>query len=1196
MADLLLFPQPGQVPDAPERAQALDITRSFIVEAPAGSGKTGLLIQRLLKLLASPSVTDPAQVLAITFTRKASHEMRDRVLQQLAAAHAGTPTTNPFDAETRTLALAALARDQHLNWGLLEHPNRLNIATIDAFCIQIAKSLPILSGAGGQSPVEDASELYAEAARRTLLLLGGDEPALTTALETLLLHRDGNLAECESLIAAMLQWREQWGNLIPLTHDQLTDHYLETTTLPRLERALDQAVCRALTRLDKLMPPPLCHALADLAHRMAQADGYEGAYSPIALCRELKSAPGTASKDLDHWRALAHIAVAPSTETWRKPRGITIRNLKFDISPQDKAELITLLESLNDVPDLCDALCDLTNLPPLHYPPDQWLVAKALFRVLSRALVELQFVFANRGECDFTQFSLIARESLNHASALDDLASSTGFNLEHLLVDEMQDTSSAQYELIRLLTHRWDGHSQTIFLVGDPKQSIYLFRQARVARFLETLRAHRLGDLPLTPLYLTANFRSQANLVDAFNTTFSKIFPPPDSTSPESVPYRPAHATHAPTPGPSLKWHLATIPYSPDRAVCAQARTTRKHLNAAEIRTLIEQWRATPLPESRKSKPWQIAVLVRNRRHLIPIVKAFQQSPAIPYRAVHTEPLAERQEILDLLALTRALLHPADRTAWLALLRTPWCGLTLRDLHLLTGADAYTLRQSTALDLIVSRGHELSEDGLARLQPLWTVMTAALAQRGQMPLSQWVARTWQAFNAPAYTTPSALANIARFWELLDDLEARPTPITIARLASALDRLYAAESTTPNAVDLMTIHHAKGLEWDFVIVPELESSSGRSNTRLLTWIELESGEDADADPDIAHGIIAPVQPKGTKSQALVKWMRSIESEREAAERKRLVYVACTRARRELHLFAAPDRKKEGNISPKFDSLLKAAWHAAEPLFENRAATPEPTILLDLAASAPLTLVPPPTPRTITRIPVTAFLNTPSGSRLRQQTNAFALETSNIVPAFTRPEGSYPSRAFGNAMHTFLELLAHHLASGQSPTDLLTDLPTWTPRITTILRSSGLAPEATTTAAATLLRGLKNTLEDPIGQWLLAPHPQAVSEASLTTPAGTIRLDRTFLAGPAPLTQGETHLWIVDFKTGSHATQNLDQYLAAQKQTYAPQLETYAHRLTSRTLPIHLALYYPLIPHLIHWPHESPEDPSSSVSSL
>ncbi len=1211
MADLLQFAldlRPA-IPDSNERELALDITRSFIVEAPAGSGKTGLLIQRFLKLLASKSVTDPAQILAITFTRKATHEMRDRVLQQLAAAHHGTPAANDFDRDTRPLAKDVLARDRHLDWRLLDHPERLNISTIDAVCAQIARSLPVLTGAAAQSPTEESSELYAEGARRTLTHLGGDDPRLTAALELLLLHRDGNLADCETLIAEMLGWRDQWGDLIPLTGEQLTEHYLETVTLPRLNKALDRAICRGLTRIDRLMPPALCHEFALLAHRMSAADGYQGADSPIALCSELKSAPGTAAADLAHWRALAHIAIAPSTKSWRKSRGITPQFMKFDISPQHKAELIGLVESFSDIPGLLEALRGLANLPPVEYPAEQWHVAKALFRVLSRALIELQIVFATRGKCDFTEFSLLARAALRDPQALDDLAASTGFNLEHLLVDEMQDTSSSQYELIRLLTHHWDGHSQTVFLVGDPKQSIYLFRQARVEGFLDTLRTQRLGDLPLTPLYLTANFRSQANLVARFNETFVPIFGAeaptqgPEthesrvphareasvgSTSASSfaVPYRAAWASRDATPGPHIEWHTAVLPYNSDTELRADARRRQSRKNAAAIRRLVETWRARRLPLDRQpspqnpaGKPWKIAVLVRGRKDLLEIVRAFKSRDPIPFRAVKTEPLGERQEVLDLLALTRALLHPADRTAWLALLRTPWCGLTLRDLHTLAGEDVQDARssnESPILTLLAQRGHLLSPDGIARLEPFYTVISSALTERGRLPLSQWVERTWRAFSADRFASPGELANIQRFLELLDQIEAEPGPFSIVRLEQRLATLFAAESTTPGAVDLMTIHNAKGLEWDFVVVPTLESSSGKNGNRLLSWIELEAGNQAD---EVAHGIVAPVQPKGSEAFALNKWMNAVRYAREAAERKRLFYVACTRAKEELHLFAAPQRSAKGDLSPRPDSLLRAAWAAAEAIF---ATAPEPIQtsepeVFQIAASGLSLVTAKPTPeRTIQRIPLSAF---PQSSIIPTTVGAPGLGSETW--AFTRPEGSFEARAFGNAMHTFLELLATRIATGRKPATLLQEIPTWTPRIGTILRAGGLAPTEIQRATANVLRSLIRTLEDPIGQWILAPHPEASSETSIVSAGETIRLDRTFLAGSEPQSTGETHLWIVDYKTGSHGAEGLEVFLTREREKYAPQLEAYAHHLAQRGLPIRLGLYYPTLSKLLWW---------------
>ncbi len=165
------------------------------------------------------------------------------------------------------------------------------------------------------------------------------------------------------------------------------------------------------------------------------------------------------------------------------------------------------------------------KLPPARYPADQWVVAKALFRVLSRALVELQMVFAERGECDFAEPALVARAALRQEHGVEGYEAAMGSELRHLLVDEMQDTSTSQYELIELLTEGWESEGKTVFLVGDPKQSIYLFRQARVERFVATMQTERMGELRLGRLRLTANFRSQAGLVEGFNESFSELFP-----------------------------------------------------------------------------------------------------------------------------------------------------------------------------------------------------------------------------------------------------------------------------------------------------------------------------------------------------------------------------------------------------------------------------------------------------------------------------------------------------------------------------------------------------------------------------------------------------------------------------------------------------------------------------------------------
>ncbi len=1233
-------PNATALSDAPERQQALDITRSFIVEAPAGSGKTGLLIQRFLKLLASDTVTDPAQLLAITFTRKATAELHERSLDQLLAAHHATPPANAFDRQTRPFAQAVLDRDHARSpeqaWRLLDQPHRLNIRTIDSLAMNIAAGLPILSGSSGsRTPTPDAAPLYAEAARRTVLQLGGRDTRLTQALEIILLHRDGNLAACERLIAGMLASRDQWGELIPLAapyleEDPLDEAYLDTIVLPKFERVLDLAICRGLTRLNQILPPPILESLCALAAEMAHAEGYKGAISPIAICRDRNQPPREKAEDLDHWRAIVHLLVKPSKpRDWRK--SFNVNHVGFQVLKHHQADLKAIIESLagQPGPSIFDELCRIDALPPTTYPGDQWRVTKALFHVLSRALAELQLVFSTHSACDFSELSLLARATLRTGSALDDLRASANMDLQHLLVDEMQDTSSSQYELLQLLTQRWDGHSQTVFLVGDPKQSIYLFRQARVERFVHTMHTGRLSPAPdsltLTALHLTANFRSQASLVQAFNADFAQIFPrTPDPLQPELVPYRPVTAVRPASPRAGILWHTAVLPYSGVADECASMRRTQRRIDAAQIAAVIRTW--TDARRITHPEPATIAILVRNRIHLAEVVPALKRA-AIPYRAVEIEPLAERQEILDLIALTRALLHPADRTAWLALLRAPWCGLTLADLHLLAGQDDPAFAEHTILSLIRDRGDLLSEDGIARIAPLWTVLTAALEERGRTPLAPWVHRTWRALGAHLFADEESLLSAERFFALLDELEESTGVISLPRLTQRLARLYATPSVHPGAVDLVTIHGAKGLEWDLVLVPALERIGLNNYGRLLDWLETDAGPDSPSD-DMAHGIVAPIRAKGGPAARLNDWMRSIETTREAAERKRLFYVACTRAREELHLFATLEQSK-GELKPRSGSLLAAAWPAAEPHF----ATLQPSNLIPLPASRPTTLpglaiaaAAAPATRTIQRYPIPRLplVQRAEGKVIEDVHRAEGKEivgaSSSPPPTFTRPEGSFAARAFGNALHTFLELLATSLSQEPAPKPasepdtksgapcqsaaspridlgllhsqaaaLLIELPTWPPRITAVLRATGLPAPEIQRFTTTILRALSATLTDPTGQWLLAPHPQAASESAIVSWQQTgsrtgLRIDRTFLAGPEPLAPGDTHLWIIDYKTATHGPAGLDAYLTQQQDLYRPQLETYARELASPGQPVRLALFYPLLSKLIWWKHE------------
>ncbi len=1180
-------------PDWREREKALDIRQSWIVEAPAGSGKTGLLIQRYLKLLGDESVEQPEQVLAITFTVKATGEIRERVVNQLEKASRNEPLQidSEFERETRTLAEAVLRRDQMLEWGLLERPRRLRVRTIDSVCAEIAGSLPVLSGGGGgQSPVLDASVLHHEAARRTLMQLGGQNHSLNAALRSVLLHRDGNLAECERLLAAMLALRDQWGELVPLTGRDLDDAYLDETVLPRLERTLEQAICAGLTRLSQTLPPDILHELSHFAGELGHASGYKNSVSPIAICAGLHTAPEESAEHLAHWRALIYL-LTKSDGGWRS--GFRNNWLKFEIDKNDAARLKALVEELSHRDDILAAIQAVNYLPPAKYPQEQWVVAKALFRVLSHALAELQLVFAERGECDFAELGLLAKAALRREDGVHDLEAALGMRLQHLLVDEMQDTSTSQYELIQLLTQSWDGHSQTVFLVGDPKQSIYLFRQARVERFVQTMLAEQLGDLPVGSLRLTANFRSQEGLVSAFNDDFSLIFPNTvDAATSGEVTYVAAQAIRGRSTNTArdIVWHTNKLP-----AADALARRKQTKAEAQSVRAIIEQRQARPLPNGRK-EPWKIAVLVRSRSHLTNIVATLEKDNGagpIPFRAVDIKALGEQREVLDLFALTRALLHPADRVAWFAVLHAPWCGLESSELHLLAGADDDTWAERSIDDILTERGHLLNDESCERLTRIWPVLQAASEHRDRLTTAQWVERTWRSLGGDVYLTPEKMENARRYLQLLDEIEEQAGSIDLILLKTRLEKLYAEAAVSAGAVDLMTIHGAKGLEWDVVIVPGLEKRARVSSGRLLTWNEIDSG-----GSDAAHVVLAPIIGKGEESRELNDWLNNIEKARDAAERKRLFYVACTRAKEELHLFAAPEIKSDGSISQAYGSLLSAAWPAAERHFVVEHNAPdnvqgtlalshqEPTPSTDAFVGSLAAAAAEERPAMLERLPLNFLPASRFAAMQKLSYGDIRIEMQSAH--FKRPEGSFEARAFGNAVHEFLEVIAKRLAHGTRPEVLLKELTTWEPRISTVLRGNGLAAPRVKQLASRVRTALENSLRDAEGLWILAAHKEASTEFALTSWAETrsnVRLDRIFRAGSTPLAEGDDYLWIVDYKTTTHGSNGVEAFLAAEREKYRPQMLTYAQRINSAGRKIRLALYYPLLPQLTWWDPET-----------
>src|SRR6266404_5756327 len=225
------------IADSAARQRALETSTSFIVQAPAGSGKTELLIQRYLKLL--ETVDSPDAVIAITFTRKAAGEMRSRVLDALRTAETGIPPEAEHERLTFDIASQVLRQDTRLGWNLLRNPAQMRIETIDALCASITRRMPWLARFGAMPEIsEKAGDLHREAARNTLRHVeAGDE-----SLAYLLLHLDNDFMAARRLIVNMLEKRDQWLRLTGVNPDF-------DAVRVELERSLEQLVLDELQRV-----------------------------------------------------------------------------------------------------------------------------------------------------------------------------------------------------------------------------------------------------------------------------------------------------------------------------------------------------------------------------------------------------------------------------------------------------------------------------------------------------------------------------------------------------------------------------------------------------------------------------------------------------------------------------------------------------------------------------------------------------------------------------------------------------------------------------------------------------------------------------------------------------------------------------------------------------------------------------------
>ncbi|HEX8924312.1 MAG TPA: 3'-5' exonuclease, partial [Terriglobales bacterium] len=653
----------------------------------------------------------------------------------------------------------------------------------------------------------------------------------------------------------------------------------------QLERALQDAISAELatirTQIDRAIPADVIHAI--LSHARFGATTEE-AWDSMQHLDGINDLPGATSADLPKWMALRCFCM--TKDKLRKQAGPDQGFRSGGEHKQQKQDFKDLFESIAEAPygeTLCAALSRLDGLPPCQYEDQQWESLLALFRVLLLTVANLRSVFAERGEVDHTEVALAAKAALGDEGHPTDLALHLGYKIQHLLVDEFQDTSVSQTELLERLIQTWSPESgATLFVVGDPMQSIYGFRQAEVTLFQRARTSgFGAGMWPLEPISLRTNFRSRPELVAWFNSTFNQILSE-DSEVTGAVKYAGCDAARENS--------------TESEVICEAAAPKNLAEEAERVVELVQR-------ELRKGTQ-SIAILVRSRRHLIHVAPALHKA-GIRFRAKDIDVLNERQTVRDLHSLTRAMLHLGDRTAWLSLLRAPWCGLSLADLLELCRGE----RRRTIWNLLQLRGENLSAHGKAVLQRIRPVLEEALVQRGRTPLRELIGGLWFSLGGPAACVgderQDKLRDADTYLSLLEELEADGA-IDEDQLENEIASLFAQPDTSPDIrVEIMTIHGAKGLEFDAVILPGLNRRTDQNRTQLLNWREqvIENHRDL---------LLAPMDPVASKydQTPIAKYITMLSNECSAEESKRLFYVAATRARERLYLVATiPEEDKK-----------------------------------------------------------------------------------------------------------------------------------------------------------------------------------------------------------------------------------------------------------------------------------------------
>lgn len=1133
--------------DLEARQQALDPQRSFIVQAPAGSGKTGLLVYRYLRLLAR--VERPNNVLAITFTRKARAEMRERILELLLAAKQESVVEDAFEAQGVELARVVLQRDEQIGWRLLESPHQMQILTIDAFSARLASSMPWLSRLGDRPNTSDAADPhFAFAVDQVFdeLLKPGSE--VGRSLQVVMHELDYNYDKARRLFTTMLEKRDQW--LRHLVQNDVQAMRFE------LEQAWSELIDSSLRSARILLSDGMLEGWLELAIQASERIDYENPRAAHSM-QALQGHSGLLD-DLrpHHWSALVDMALV---KTGDKVRAAPDKNTGFPAKHADKDRCKALFDEMRDDTALVTALAELRTLPAPTFSDADWRCLSALETVLKALAIRLQLRFRAVGEIDHSEVTQRANMALSDLNSPTDLGLLMDGQIDHILVDEFQDTSNGQLSLLKKLTAGWqlgEDPAKTLFLVGDPMQSIYRFREADVSLFLQVANNQHTGvfdNIEIESLALSQNFRSSENLVSWFNHAFKQGFPAKNDVLTGAIKYAGAHSSKHDADETPVEYWLAN-----DREQEAQA-----------LLEIVEN-ALISLPNPNSNPNAQIAILVRTRPQLDYLLPLLDQS-GINYTAVDIQPLHERQSVKDVISLCQAICRIDDRVAWLALLRGPWCGLTLTEISLFAGKVDQLIWPSLS---DVALHATLEPESRQRLLRFCGVLAAAKKQHQQTDLGSLTRWAWQQLGGEQSLGSTQAEDIEQVFELLNSLQRGGDLPSTKELESGLQRLRACniQQDTSNIV-VSTIHKSKGLQYHTVILPGLANRPRAEDRDVLMWAEHQARDGG------SNLLLAPLLFKA-EDGSHYSYLRALDAKRAYNEVVRLMYVACTRAEKKLVLLGnlKTNVKTDELANPPKNSLLGSLWSALESHFERMPSNqdqgqdedPNSTLSSDSELLD----------QTLFRLPASHqapiredFVWQPSAQLNAQELSEPTLENDEVVFEWATEVAT----AVGIVLHDFLQFANRHILS------LTIDEPL-RQRWRAELLGLRVPDNRIRYAVQRMVTAIENIQSDAQAKFIFDDYPIAQNEYALSTlEAGVVkkyRLDRTFV-------DADNVRWIVDYKTTTTKSPDLEQFVDLQVQErHRDQLTKYGELMSKvDSRPIKLAVYFPLLKQLRYWEYQA-----------